>query len=316
MSRLVVTGETSASHLTAFMQRHAGRIIVLTGAGCSTESGIPDYRSPNGLYKRPGFKPLTADVFFRSEAEQQRYWGRSMLGYSSLSGKSCNPTHLALQSLCERGTVEHLVTQNVDGLHHLAAHGGQLLDPSAFPDVLTSSSAPLTELHGNIHLVSCSACRQVSRRADFQRRLVAANSCLIEEVKAEKAKLDMDVGMRPDGDFELNPELAKRVKLAACDMCGGGPMRPHVVMFGENVPAARVNFVSELVTGASCLVCLGTSLQVFSAFRFVKLANEAKVPIAIANKGLTRGDELADLKIECDSIAHVLSMVESSLIGK
>jgi NAD-dependent deacetylase sirtuin 4 len=310
---MAVTGDAA---LISFVHRHMGRVVVITGAGCSTESGIPDYRSPNGLYKRPGFKPLTAQTFFRSQAEQQRYWGRSMMGYSSLVGKSCNLAHMALNSLCAEGVVDHVVTQNVDGLHHLAANGG--IFDTLRPDALTTSSAPLTELHGSIHLVSCSSCGKIVRRGDYQRRLVAANAALLAELQHERAAAEAQGGaggmMRPDGDYAMGPEHAQRVALVGCESCGQGPMRPHVVMFGENVPSACVALVSAKVTQASCVVCAGTSLQVYSAYRFVKLAKDHGVPVAIVNMGATRGDALADIKVECSSVATMLANLHDALL--
>lgn len=295
-----------------FMRTCGKGVVVITGAGCSTESGIPDYRSPNGLYNKRDFKPLTRSRFMSGEREQRRYWVRSLLGYSTMSHACCNATHLSLQALSEREWIRRIVTQNVDGLHHLAANGGSL--PFHVEDdttLYTRSIAPLTELHGNIHLVSCMNCKAVSPRRLLQRRLREANTHLLRRLAA--TELDGG-GSRPDGDFDANETIVDDMVLVRCTECDGN-LRPHVVLFGENVPVETVESTFAVVRKATGVLCLGTSLQVYSAFRFVDAASKNSIPIMIVNHGVTRGDSLATEKVDTSSVATVMREAAGDLMA-
>lgn len=301
-------GEGS-SLLTNFL-RHTGlsNCLVLTGAGCSTESGIPDYRGPCGQYRQKNFTPVTYQNFLKKETERKRYWARSMLGFSRMSGAACNGGHLALYQLARRGVVSHVVTQNVDGLHHLAAHGGVGDRSDAGHAKYTTSPAdnPLTELHGNIHQVICLQCGDVSPRCRLQQRLRAANQDLYNTYRRREEAEEGDGGrVRPDGDYHLPAEAVDAMRLVSCERCGG-MLKPHVVLFGENVSTSVVRGVSERVRQASSLLCVGTSLQVFSAYRYVLLAKECGVPVGCVNSGKTRADDLLDFKADTDRLSLTL----------
>lgn len=292
-----------ASQLAGFMKRQGGRgIVVLTGAGCSTESGIPDYRGPHGRYRREDFVPLMFQKFMRSEDEMRRYWVRSMFGYTIMSGASCNLTHMGLHALWQANVVSHIITQNVDGLHHLAAHGGVGDSSAAGITKYMSSTTDLYEIHGNIHRVICMRCGALSSRAHLQEQLCEANPGLWERFRVDGARA------RPDGDFSVPKEAVSSMNLVMCAECGGY-LKPHVVLFGENVPTATVVATREVATSASALICLGTSLQVFSAYRYVLSAVEKDVPVAVVNAGKTRADNDVTLKIDTTSTAAIISEV-------
>ncbi|EPY27968.1 NAD dependent deacetylase [Strigomonas culicis] len=258
-------------------------VVVLTGAGCSTESGIPDYRGPHGKYRRPDFVPLTFQAFNSNDYQKKRYWARSMLGYRTMSGASCNATHMGLCALERAGVVQHILTQNVDGLHHLATHGGVGEAGLAASPKYTTSDARLIELHGNIHLVICMLCKHILSREHLQQELIAHNKELYAHYQADESR------MQPDGDYVAPPDVVEAMRLVYCPCCGGH-LKPHVVLFGENVPTATVTVSMDLVRQSSCLLCLGTSLQVYSAYRYVLAAKEKGVPVVIVNSGRTRAE--------------------------
>ena len=242
--------------------------MVLTGAGLSTDSGIPDYRGPNS----PNRLPMTYGEFVSGPEAQRRYWARSHVGWSRMGNASPNAGHRALASLEARSAVDLLITQNVDGLHEAAG-----------------SSA--LALHGRIADVVCLSCRTVSSRRALQARMEALNPGYAE---AHARALS-----RPDGDVELDDTASFRVP--GCEACGG-PLKPDVVFFGENVPAARVqrsyDAVEALVGRDGALMVVGSSLTVMSGLRFVKRAARIGVPVVIVNRGATRGDEHATYTLE------------------
>jgi NAD-dependent SIR2 family protein deacetylase len=240
-----------------------GRLVVLTGAGLSTDSGIPDYRGPGS----PARQPMTYQEFVGGPDARQRYWARSHLGWSRMRGASPNAGHRALAAL----DPELLITQNVDGLHEAAG------------------SRRLVALHGRIADVVCLSCRRTSSRASLATRLVSANP----GYAARHAHAET----RPDGDVELD-DTADFV-VPGCEGCGG-VLKPDVVFFGENVPAARVQQCYDAVDALSpddALLVVGSSLTVMSGFRFVRRAAKAGVPVVIVNRGYTRGDDLATVKL-------------------
>jgi len=244
-----------------------GRVFVLTGAGVSTDSGIPDYRDEHGAWK--GRAPIQFRDFVASEATRRRYWARSMLGFPLLARAQPNAAHHALARLEARDALSLLVTQNVDGLHR---HAG---------------NQRLVDLHGRIDQVRCLGCGALTERAALQSELVARNP--------DFARANAVV--KPDGDAELSDVDYEQFEVAACSACQG-ILKPHVVFFGENVPAERVTRAMAALEQAQLLLILGTSLMVFSGFRFARAAARFGVPIAIVNRGVTRADELSTLKIE------------------
>jgi len=239
------------------------RWLVLTGAGVSTDSGIPDYRGDGA----PVRTPMTISVFRSGHAAQQRYWARSFLGWSAMGTANPNATHRILAQLESEGRVSGLITQNVDGLHTAAGH------------------RDLVELHGRIDQVVCLDCDARSTRAALQERLVALN----------RGFAASDVRVLPDGDVDL--DATGGFVVAACAACGGA-LKPDVVFFGESVPAARVADCTRRVEEAEALVVLGSSLHVFSGRRFVKQAHARGIPVVIVNRGETRGDGYATLKVD------------------
>ena len=243
----------------------AGRTVVLTGAGLSTDSGIPDYRGPGA----PVRMPMTYQEFVASPRSQRHYWARAHLGWSRMGGALPNDGHRALTRLEADGAVSFLITQNVDGLHERA---GQ---------------RRMVALHGRVSDVVCLDCRTRTHREEMQRRLTEANPGWLEEHAAVTA--------RPDGDVEL--EETSRFVVPDCAVCGGR-LKPHVVFFGENVPKDRVERCYAAVEAADALVVAGSSLTVMSGLRFVRHASRRGLPVVIVNRGVTRGDDLATVKVE------------------
>ena len=241
------------------------RLTVLTGAGVSTDSGIPDYRGPGA----PDRRPMSYQQFVSGPEAQQRYWARSYLGWSRMRHAEPNPAHLALSRLEAAGRVGLLVTQNVDGLHERAG------------------SRSLVALHGRIADVVCISCRHQSSRAALQARMDLLNP--------EFGLRHLEASTRPDGDVELETTRGFRVPL--CEVCGGA-LKPDVVFFGENVPKQRVQRCYDAVESADALLVAGSSLTVLSGFRFVRHAYKLGIPVVIVNRGATRGDELATHKLD------------------
>ena len=246
------------------------RWTVLTGAGMSTDSGIPDYRGPDA---RPA-NPIQYDDFIGSASVRQRYWARSLLGFRSFGAARPNPGHHALAALSGSG-LDTVITQNVDGLH---SAGG---------------SPRVIDLHGRIDRVSCLDCGAVSSRTGLQHRLERANPGLEGTVAAGRAELDDR--LRPDGDAVV--DRWDDFVVLPCDRCGG-LLKPDVVFFGETVPADRVRASYAAVDTADALLVAGSSLTVMSGLRFVRHAAKAGKPVAIVNRGSTRGDPMATLKLD------------------
>ncbi|UJW31272.1 NAD-dependent protein deacetylase [Saccharothrix sp. AJ9571] len=242
--------------------------LVLSGAGLSTESGIPDYRGDGGSLRR--HTPMTYDEFTGSPAGRRRYWARSHLGWRTIARAQPNDGHRAVALLQARGHVSGVITQNVDGLHQAA--GAQ--------DVV--------ELHGSLDRVICLDCRRTSPREELDRRLRAANP----DFGGEATRIN------PDGDVELADEDVRGFELVACADCESGVLKPDVVFFGENVPKPRVEHCYRLVDEAGALVVLGSSLTVMSGLRFVRHAAKAGKPVLIVNLGRTRGDQYATVRVD------------------
>lgn len=249
-----------------FIGRHP-RLVVLTGAGCSTDSGIPDYRDESGEWKRA--QPVTYQDFVGRLHTRQRYWARSIVGFRRMRGARPNDAHRALAALEARGRIEQLVTQNVDGLHQAAG------------------SRDVIDLHGRIDTVRCLSCQARVTRDVYQGALTARNP----------AFATLDALSAPDGDADLDGIDFSGVDIPACSACGG-MMKPDVVFFGEGVPPDRVERVFGALAAADAMLVVGSSLMVYSGFRFVKAMAEAGKPVAAINRGRTRADDLLHLKVE------------------
>lgn len=253
----------------------AGGVFVLTGAGVSTDSGIPAYRDERGAWK--GREPIQYRDFVASDSVRRRYWARSMLGFPLMAGATPNAAHHAIAELEARSALSLLVTQNVDGLHRRAGSGN------------------VVDLHGRLDQVRCLGCGALTERAVLQSELMRRNP----DFAAASAIV------KPDGDAELSDVDYQRFEIAACTACGG-ILKPHVVFFGENVPGERVKRAMAALEQAKLLLIAGTSLMVFSGFRFARAAARFQVPIAIVNRGITRADDLATLKIQ-GNVGEILS---------
>jgi NAD-dependent SIR2 family protein deacetylase len=248
-----------------------GGVVVLTGAGISTESGIPDYRGPTGQLRAR--LPMTIREFTGSEQARRRYWARSQIGWRRMSAAAPNAGHRAIAELETQGALAGVITQNVDGLHQAAgAHN-------------------VIELHGSLAWVICLECGSRTQRTALDERLRAQNPRFEERALAPSAN-------NPDGDVELADEHVARFRLVGCECCGSDLLKPDVVFFGENVPRPRVDRCYALVEAGSSLLVLGSSLTVMSGLRFVQRAQREGKPVAIINRGVTRGDPLADLKLD------------------
>jgi NAD-dependent SIR2 family protein deacetylase len=246
----------------------AGGVVVLTGAGISTESGIPDYRGPSGQLRAR--LPMTIGEFTSSAEARRRYWARSYVGWRRITQARPNAGHRAVAALQQRGVVAGIITQNVDGLHQAAG------------------ARDVIELHGGLDHVVCLDCGARRPRAQLNERLRAVNDELVAEITQ----------INPDGDVELTDEQVGSFVLVGCECCGSDLLKPDVVFFGENVPRARVTRCFELVERASSLLVLGSSLTVMSGLRFVHRAAAGGIPVGIVNQGSTRGDAYADVRLD------------------
>jgi NAD-dependent SIR2 family protein deacetylase len=253
------------------------RVVVLSGAGISTDSGIPDYRGPDA----PARRPMTYDEFVSGPAAQQRYWARSHVGWRRMTRARPNDGHRAVAALQRGGVVTTVITQNVDGLHQAAG------------------SDDVIDLHGRLSRVVCLDCGDVSDRAALDRRLAELNPGFAREQTVAAAS------MAPDGDAELASVAGFRV--APCLVCGG-VLKPDVVFFGENVPGARVRLCYDAVDAAGALLVAGSSLTVQSGLRFVRRAHGRGLPIVLVNRGATRGDPLVTEKIDAGCTPVLLAL--------
>jgi NAD-dependent deacetylase sirtuin 4 len=273
---------TSAlERLVALVAGH--RLVALTGAGCSTESGIPDYRGAGT--PAPARTPIQHDAFLRRPEVRQRYWARATVGWARFSRARPNAAHRALAALEEAGVLAGVITQNVDRLHHEAG------------------SRRVVELHGALADVLCLDCGAVEPRAELQDRLLAVNP----------GWLDRAAAMAPDGDAELPASEVATFEVVGCGTCGG-TLKPDVVFFGGNVGEPTLARAWALFEEATALLVVGSSLAVYSGFRFVRRASERGLPIAMVNLGPTRGDELAQALL-AGRAGEVLPQLVARLIG-
>ncbi|MDB5803925.1 MAG: sir2 family protein [Betaproteobacteria bacterium] len=251
--------------LVKFVRAHP-RLQVLTGAGVSTGSGIPDYRDSEGAWKRK--PPVSHQDFVADPATRRRYWARSLLGWPQMASAAPNAAHAALARLEQAGRVRQLVTQNVDGLHARAG------------------SSQVLELHGSIHHVGCMDCKAAYPRATVQTGLAAANPRFAA----------LQGAAAPDGDADLEDSFEDFV-IPACPACGG-LLKPDVVFFGDSVPRDRLAGAWEALAQSDALLVVGSSLMVYSGYRFCLKAAEMGKPVAAINFGRTRADKLFALKVE------------------
>lgn len=250
------------------------KVMVLSGAGCSTASGLGDYRDKLGQWKCA--QPITGQTFRNDTTARHRYWARSAVGWPAFGKAKPNKAHHALATLEALGIVKHLVTQNVDELHQRAGHQSVI------------------DLHGALSTVSCLACAAKQTRHQYQQQLLDHNPWL--------TRLSADYA--PDGDANLDTDESllqqiKQMHIPGCLVCGN-LMKPDVVFFGENVPKDRVANAMHQLREADVLLVVGSSLMVFSGFRFCRDAQQRKQPIVILNKGVTRADDIATVRIDAD----------------
>ena len=256
-------GQTDS--LARFLRSHSG-LFVLTGAGCSTDSGIPDYRDGNGQWKRA--PPMDIREFSSSTANRKRYWARSMVGWRHVGRAIPNAAHRALEKLERAGLSKQLVTQNVDGLHQRAG------------------SRRVIDLHGRLDHAICLGCGAKRSRQSIQKELVDSNPGFGR----------IDARTAPDGDADLTGLDFEAFRIPSCGLCGG-TLKPDVVFFGESVPKHRVRMAMDALECASALLVVGSSLTVFSGYRFALRAAELGKPIATLNLGRTRADHLLSLRV-------------------
>lgn len=268
--------------LTALIERQG--VIVVSGAGMSTDSGIPDYRGPSGAALRR-HAPMTFQSFTRDSEARHRYWARSHVGWPMMRDALPNSAHRAVAALEGDGALCGVITQNVDGLHGAAG------------------SRRVVDLHGRLDQVICLDCRDVTPRNDLARRLDDANPGWRYRPGVTN----------PDGDVELSDDDIHGFVMVPCERCGG-VLKPDVVYFGENVPNARVTTAYAMVEEADALLVLGSSLHVYSGRRFVTRARERGLPIAIVNQGPTKGDDLADIRIDAP-LGDVLPQLINGMAG-
>jgi NAD-dependent SIR2 family protein deacetylase len=259
----------------------AGGVAVLSGAGLSTESGIPDYRGASGALRRA--LPMNIQEFLESPVARRRYWARSYLGWRQLSRATPNAGHTAVAHWQRAGKLSGIITQNVDGLHQAAG------------------ATDVIELHGNLAEAVCVRCGARESRRALDQRLTMANPDFAPRAAA----------LNPDGDAALVDGALERFRMVCCGECGSDLLKPDVVFFGENVPPERVERCYAMVASARALLVLGSSLTVMSGFRFVRRATSLGIAIGIVNQGATRGDSLAAVRID-GTLGQVLPTLYSS----
>ena len=266
--------------LKSFLRSH-NKIVVITGAGVSTGSGIPDYRDEQGAWKHSA--PMDYREFFASHTARCRYWARSAIGWQRFLGAQPNKAHIALARLEAMGKISTVITQNVDGLHYRAG------------------SKNVIDLHGILEKVICIECGFAVPRQEVQDYLLRHNT-----FPAQTTAKTL-----PDGDALLKHVDFTQVKIPHCINCGG-ILKPDVVFYGENVPRARVESCYQAIDSADAMLVAGSSLMVYSSYRFVRDAHHKQKPIALVNRGVTRADDLIGIKLKADC-GPVLEMLAENL---
>jgi NAD-dependent SIR2 family protein deacetylase len=279
-----MVGNGSSGTLEALTALLRGRrFVALTGAGCSTESGIPDYRGQGRAGPR---NPIQHDAYLRRSDVRQRYWARATVGWVRFSGARPNAAHAALATLEDAGVLAGIITQNVDRLHHAAG------------------SRRVVELHGALADVRCLGCDALVARDDVHARLVDENPGWLQRAVAPS----------PDGDAELPDEVVATFRVVPCAACGG-VLKPNVVFFGGTVGEATMTAAWSLFGEGEVLLVVGSSLTVYSGFRFARRAHELGLPVALVNDGPTRADELAELRVGARA-GEVLPRLVEALTGE
>ena len=267
-----------AEKLYKFLVENAP-LMLITGAGCSTDSGIPDYRDKNGGWKRS--PPIHLFDFLSLEQARQKYWARSVAGWPNFDAAKPNKIHLVLAQLERKGLLSAIVTQNVDGLHQRAG------------------SKNVIPLHGSLSTVTCNVCNKTYCRASLQRRLNRENAEFIE----------LKAGPRPDGDADLDITEISKFQVPYCEDCSG-ILQPDVVFYGGAVPKERLDSVASALDRSRAVLIVGSSVMVFSSYRICRSAYRQGKPIAALNEGLTRADDLLELRIRTNA-AQVLSALSN-----
>ncbi|MCX2979593.1 NAD-dependent protein deacetylase [Halieaceae bacterium IMCC14734] len=270
------------AELTHFIRQNR-RLVVITGAGMSVRSGIPTYRDDQGNWLRSD--PIKHQEFIDSAQVRQRYWSRSLAGWPAVRNSQPGAGHRSLVQLEQAGFIDLLVTQNVDRLHQRAGH------------------REVVDLHGRLDNVRCLSCEAQVHREALQAQLERFNPNVSRQPGA----------LLPDGDADVAAHVVDQFKVPACEACGGVLM-PDVVFFGGTVPKQRVAQINDAITAADGVLAVGSSLTVFSSFRFCRLAAQLGKPLALLNRGETRADAIAQLKIagDCDG---VLAQVAEALMS-
>ncbi len=273
---------TDARDLVDFMHGHS-RVVVLSGAGCSTDSGIPEYRDDDGNWKHR--QPMQYAQFVNDESMRRRYWAQSFAGWKRISTAKPNAAHRAIAELEHAGYVSSVITQNVDNLHRAAG------------------SCNVIDLHGVLQHIRCLDCGAQDSRAEYQGRLQDLNPDWSATATA----------IAPDGDARISADDFRSFNVPGCGHCGG-IVKPDVVFFGEAIPATRATSAQQILEASGALLVVGSSLMVFSGYRLARLANEAGKPIAIVNRGTTRADALATVKMT-RNCAELLPRVVRRLVS-
>ncbi|MFT4713287.1 MAG: NAD-dependent SIR2 family protein deacetylase [Candidatus Azotimanducaceae bacterium] len=274
---------STIDELVRFVQLYP-RLLVITGAGCSQPSGIPTYRDNKGEWQRS--TPIQHNDFINKDATRKRYWARSYSGWPAIKNAKPNDAHIHLRSLEELGYILTLVTQNVDGLHQAAGHN------------------KVVDLHGNLSEVICTQCAELSSRDRLQERISELNPTLSTSYDS----------LQPDGDASLDhnveSEITKKLVIPQCESCAG-VLKPNVVFFGGTVPKKTVESIYETMNNIDGLLIVGSSLMVYSGYRFCKRAAAMGIPIAAINLGTTRADELFKLKVDQECTSAMAELVAS-----
>ncbi|XP_062499064.1 NAD-dependent protein lipoamidase sirtuin-4, mitochondrial-like [Corticium candelabrum] len=277
-----VASEENLVRLQQFIDR-SRKLLVVTGAGVSTESGIPDYRSADvGLYATSSSRPMIYSDFLGSAERRQRYWARNYIGHSRFSSVKPNFTHRFFADFEKTDRLLWLITQNVDNLH------------------ISAGSQRVTELHGNAHRVVCLECKTATSRRELQAQMLNLNPNFVADVK----------GIAPDGDAFINEDAVKTFLVPSCVHCGG-ILKPDVIFFGDNVAKRVVEFLYRKTDECDAVLVAGSSLEVYSSYRFISRANKQGKPLAIVNIGKTRADDVANLKVEshCSEVFRTIRIV-------
>ncbi|KAG2178928.1 hypothetical protein INT43_001775 [Umbelopsis isabellina] len=281
----IIDLSTAVDRVAELIEQSNGKLLVMTGAGASTDSGIPDYRSPSGRYVKNHTRPIFFQEFLANTSFRQRYWARGYLGWPQMLKAKPNITHFALQSMMDDGHISGLITQNVDHLHHEAG----------------TPKDKVVELHGTLYEVSCLSCHHTEDRHVYQQRLDDLN----QEWKTYQQEIvatGEEPKTNPDGDVELPPTVSfDTFNIPPCQNCGEQLVKPRVVFFGENIETEVKQKAASMVESCEAMLIVGSSLATFSAFRLVKRAKELGKPVGVLNMGPTRSDNIIDWKIELNS---------------